>query len=166
MTPKTTRLVAAFLAAFVLLSAAPRVPGLLASLTDPAVTDLLGDVLLGAALLLTLVAWWVLRHRQAPARPAGARVLCRDRDVRPRTGRRPTGLGRRLREAARKGERPTELARRFGLAQDAVRLALGPGPASPAAPTGKSFRPRQPSLPARPKASAVPVRQTPYRALA
>ena len=130
-----------------------------------------GDLLLVAAASLTLLllTLLLLRHRaEAPrrrpaARPARAAVARRSADpVAPPS----SALSRRLREAARDGERVPEVARRFRLSQDAVRVAIGRAAPTPAAPTGKSFRSRQAVLPARPRATPVPSRRSPYKALA
>ena len=193
MTPMMRRLVAGFLATFVLLSLAPYAPeGIaLARRAVPVVAAALarlaqaggawlstldpggpaGDLLLVAAASLTLLLLTLLlrRHRaEAPrrrpaARPARAAVARRSADpVAPPS----SALSRRLREAARDGERVPEVARRFRLSQDAVRVAIGRAAPTPAAPTGKSFRSRQAVLPARPRATPVPSRRSPYKALA
>ncbi len=193
MTPMMRRLVAGFLATFVLLSLAPYAPeGLalarrLAPVAGAALARLAGsaagwlgaidltgpaaDLLLAAAasLTLALLALLLLRHRaEAPRRrsaPAAARTAVAR--ARPSSAEPvASALSRRLREAAREGERVPEVARRFRLSQDAVRVAIGRAAPTPAAPTGKSFRSRQPVLPAKPRATPVASRRTPYKALA
>jgi len=155
MTPKMFRLVLGFLAAFVLLSVAPHLVDLVRTFAEPAqaesLADLLGYVGVGA---ITAVSSIGLRRRLR-ARPP------RMRRVRP-----AQQLGLKLRQASREGVRAAELARRFHLSQDAVRTAIGRDGSSAAAPKGTSFRPRQAVLPAKPRAKALPMRQTPYRALA
>ena len=173
MTPKMLRLVLGFLAGFVLLSAAPRLPGALGGLADRAATDLVGDVLLATATALCgLLALVIVRRRRRPPAtrrhvrlrplPAGVRRAL----ARPPREPRPSDLGARLRQAARTGERVPQLARRFHLSQDAVRAAIGHGASGPAAPTGKSFRSRKASVPAKPRALPVAPQPSPYRALA
>ena len=191
MTPMMRRLVAGFLAIFVLLSLAPYAPeGLaLARRAAPVVgaalatvaafaggwlgtIDLTGpvaDLLLVAAagLTLTLLVLLLVRHRaEAPRRRAG-RPPARGAVAR-RAAAAPaiSMLSRRLREAMHGGERVPEVARRFQLSQDAVRVAIGRPAPSPAAPTGKSFRSRQPVLPAKPRATPLASGRNPYKALA
>jgi hypothetical protein len=155
MTPQMKRLVVGFLAAFVLLSVAPHLLEEADRLSDPATAESLSDLLGYVAAGLLAAVGSIALLRRLRARPRGARTL-----------RSALGLGRRLRQASREGARAPELARRFQLSQDAVRAAIGrDGPGS-AAPKGSSFRSRQGALPAKPRARAVPVRQTPYRALA
>ena len=71
-----------------------------------------------------------------------------------------------FRPAMHGGERVPEVARRFQLSQDAVRVAIGRPAPSPAAPTGKRFRSRQPVLPAKPRATPLASGRNPYKALA
>lgn len=191
MTPMMRRLVAGFLATFVLLSLAPYAPeglalvrraapvagaalarvagtaaGWLGSLdfTAPA-----ADLLLAAAasLTLALLGLLLLRHRAEAPRRRRASATRGTAVARTPAAAEPvaSALRRRLREAARDGERVPEVARRFRLSQDAVRVAIGRAAPTPAAPTGKSFRARQPVLPAKPRAAAVASRRTPYQAL-
>lgn len=125
------------------------------------------DALLATAAGLTLLLLVLLLHRHLTAAPVPARAT---RPTRRAVARRePEGgseLSRRLRDAARGGERVQDLARQFHLSQDAVRVALGRGAPTPAARGGKGFRPRQPSLPAGPRARPVAARPSGYRALA
>jgi hypothetical protein len=149
------RLVAGFLAAFVLLSMAPYLPEQLGRLADPVLLEALPDLVgYAAAALLASVGAIVLVRR---IRTTPRRV----RTVRP-----AQHLGLKLRQASREGAKAPELARRFQLSQDAVRTAIGRDGSSSAAARGSSFRPRQAALPAKPRARAVAVRQSPYRALA
>lgn len=191
MTPMMRRLVAGFIAAFVLLSLAPYAPEGLALVRRAApvagatlarvagtaagwlgAIDLTGpatDLLLAAAasLTLALLALLLRRHRaEAPRRRSGARPS-RTALARTPAAAEPvaSALSRRLRQAARDGERVPEVARRFRLSQDAVRVAIGRPAPTPAAPTGKSFRARQPVLPAKARAAAVTSRRNPYKAL-
>lgn len=175
MTSKTFRLVAGFLAVFVLISVAPAVPDFLANLnglpaiTIPAVSDSLLVAIAGAVLLLGLL---VLRRRQRQAHAAAQPVTSRSRALaRPsaeqplkrampeHSGPYPTiasPLQIRLRAAVDKGERIPALARRHNISIDAVRAAVGASVAhAPAGRPSTSFRPSAPSLPAKPKAKAV-----------
>lgn len=176
MTPKTLRLVLAFLAGFTLLSALPRLPEIMAgarrlAATLPPVTlpapDQLGDALLGtAAGLLTLLLVLIARRRPATAPTrAAAPGRMRRAVARARAAGRASELGQRLREAARAGARVPDIARQFQLSQDAVRAAIGRSVPGPAAPEGKKFRARQSSLPARPRATPVARGRNPYKAL-
>jgi hypothetical protein len=153
-----TRLVLGFLAAFVLLSVAPHLPGLIAALSDPDLTDQLGDLLIYAAggIVLSVVCIHLLRR--------GWRAPRVRRAAAPKAS--GSSLGIQIREASRRGAQVPELARRFRVSQDAIRAATGRDGSTRAAPKGSSFRPRQPALPAKPLATAVAVRRTPYRALA
>jgi hypothetical protein len=152
----------------------PRLPGALGGFADRAVTDLVGDVLLATATVLCgLLALVIARRRRQAAPPrggtAGAALSLagvRRALARPPREPRPSDLGVRLRQAARTGERVPQLARRFHLSQDAVRAAIGHCASGPAAPTGKSFRSRKASLPAKPRALPVGPQPSPYRALA
>ena len=66
MNPELFRLTTGFLIALVLLSYAPALPGLLQNLTPPAMSEQLGDVLLGTAAVLTLgLLLLVVRRRRA-----------------------------------------------------------------------------------------------------
>jgi hypothetical protein len=181
MSPRILRLVIAFLAGFVLLSLLPALPDALTALErlpDPAP---LGDILLGiTAGLCSVLLVIVVRRRKAGYRQAHAfqQALARQPAVRAPTtavARRPQGaaveparseLETRIRCGARKGERLPALARRHGLSIDAIRTALGEPRSAPAASRGSSFRSRQQSVPAARSAAAIPVRRTPYRALA
>jgi hypothetical protein len=157
VTPQMLRLVLGFLAAFVLLSVAPHLPGLVAALSDPALTDRLGDLLLYAAggLALSILSIHLLRRLGAL------------RVERPRVpGVAGSNLGLRIRQASRHGARVPVLARRFRLSQDAIRVATGREGSTRAAPKGSSFRPRQPALPTKPRATPVAARRTPYRVIA
>ena len=155
MTPKMFRLVLGFLAAFVLLSVAPHLPDLVGGLSELAQTEVLANLLgyLGVGAFTAMASIALLRRLGA-------------RPPRIRRGRPARQLGLQLRQASREGARAAELARRFHLSQDAVRTAIGRDGSSAAAPKGTSFRSRQAVLPAKPRAKALPVRQTPYRALA
>lgn len=155
MTPQMKRLVVGFLAAFVLLSVAPHLPRLADRLLDPALAESLSDLLGYVAVGLFAAVGSIALRRRLQAR------LRRARAFRP-----AQGLGQRLRQASREGARAPELARRFQLSQDAVRAAIGRDGSASAAPKGTSFRSRQAALPVKPRARAVAVRQTPYRALA
>jgi hypothetical protein len=75
-------------------------------------------------------------------------------------------LQAKIRLGAKKGERAPALARKHSLSVDAIRLAIGDPLPAPAVRRGRTFRPRQPSLPAAAPARALPARRTPYGALA
>lgn len=183
MTPKTIRLIVGFLAAFVLISVAPAIPDFIATLDDgnglqlPAITDSTLIAIGGAVVLLGLV---VLRRQQrqvraaqpvtrgsshAVARPSADQPL--KRSMPEHSGPYPTiasPLQIRLRAAVGKGERIPALARRHSLSIDAVRAAVGATAISaPAARPSTSFRSPAPSLPAKPRARAVPRRASHYQ---
>ncbi len=176
MNPKTIRLVAGFLAVFVLISVAPAIPGFIANLdripplTIPAISDSLLVAIAGAVLLLGLL---VLRRRQRQraAQPVTSRshALVRPSADKPlkrampdHSGPYPTiasPLQIRLRAAVDKGERIPALARRHNISIDAVRAAVGASAAhAPAGRSSTSFRAPAPSLPAKPRAKPVPQR--------
>lgn len=184
MSTKTIRLLAGFLAGFVLLSYAPALPELIAKLDVgnglqlPAVTDTTLMVIGGLVALLGLVVMH-RRQRQALAqpipRPSPSRALARPSAEQPlrrampeHSGPYPTiasPLQIRLRAAVEKGDRIAVLARRHNLSIDAVRLAVGTTATSsssePRAST--SFRSHAPSLPAKPKARPVAQRGSSYQ---
>jgi hypothetical protein len=184
MNSKTVRLVAGFLAVFVLISVAPAIPGFIAkldglpSLTIPVVSDSLLIVIAGAVLLLGLL---VLRRRQqhraaqpvtsrsrALARPSAEKPL--KRAMPEHSGPYPTipsPLQIRLRAAVDKGERIPALARRHSISIDAVRAAVGASVAhAPAGRPSTSFRAPAPSLPAKPKAKPIPQQVNRYHVTA
>lgn len=75
-------------------------------------------------------------------------------------------LQARIRQSAKKGERAPALARKHSLSVDAIRLAIGDPLPAPAVRRGRTFRPRQPSLPAAAPGRAGAAARTPYGALA
>ncbi|MBZ5621608.1 MAG: hypothetical protein LAQ69_23195, partial [Acidobacteriia bacterium] len=106
MTPKMLRLVLGFLAAFVFLSVAPYLPGLVDALNDQALTDQLGDLLiyLAGGVAVAVVSIYLLRRQRAP----------RVKRVRaPRAAQ--SNLGLLIRQASREGTSVPDLARRFRL---------------------------------------------------
>lgn len=184
MTTRMTRLLAGFLAGFVLLSYAPALPGLIARLDDgnglqlPAISDMTLLVIGGCVALLGLLL--VRRrqrqaHAQPVARPADSRALARPSAEQPlrrampeHSGPYPTiasPLQIRLRAAVEKGDRIPVLARRHSLSIDAVRMAVGTSAtsSSPAPRASTSFRSNTPSLPAKPKARPVSQRRNHYQ---
>ena len=180
MNPRILRLVAGFLAGFVLLSLLPALPDLLRAARTLPSPDQVGDLLLATAAGLCVLLLVVLMRRRLVAarrdRSAGgatrAPLPARLATPSTRTSGAVAGPGRlselqaRLRAAARKGERVPALARRHGISVDAVRTALGQNPPAPAARRGSSFRGRQQSVPAGRSARALPSGRTPYGALA
>ena len=167
MTPQMIRLVAGFLAAFVLLSAAPSLPAAGAWLADPA----LGDVVLamlpytGAALLAAVGAIALLRRRRRrAATPAGGGRSPAPARRRAQPQPAASAFAEEIRQAARRGARAPELARRFRTSQDAIRVVLGREGAPSAAPAGSSFRARQAALAPRPAARALPPARNRYHA--
>ncbi|HTS87713.1 MAG TPA: hypothetical protein VMG41_04410 [Gemmatimonadales bacterium] len=156
MTARTVRLVAGVVGILVLISYAPSVSDLTAALGDPTTQSQLGDLLGFAALAAGLSVVTIGTRRR----------LVRRRKA-PRSPRRDTGLGMRIREATRATGTPRvpELARRFGTSQDAIRIALGRTP-TPAGAGGTSFRNRQ-QTPRQQRATGTAVaRPRAYRALA
>jgi hypothetical protein len=184
MNARILRLVLAFLAGFVLLSFLPLVPGLLGGVNLSGSADELGDVLLTAALALSVTLLVVVmrrrmrRARRAPAATAAKRVATRPshalatrtRAAGPRAMTINQGplspLTQKIRAGSQSGERIPAIARRHSLAVDAVRVALDRGPSSPAARPGSSFRSRQASVPAPTRTKALSGRRNPYAALA
>lgn len=137
MTPQMVRLLAGFLAAFVLVSLASKLPDTAAVLSRPGLLAEAGSLLLwvAAGLLIPIGAVIAWRRLHGLARRRAARS--------PSGGDLPT----RIRRAAQGGTGVPRLAREFRLSQDAVRVALGQhGTASPAASPGTSFRGRQATL--------------------
>lgn len=185
MTPKTIRLVGGFLAVFVLISVAPAIPEFLRTVdgfptvTMPAIGDSILLAIGGAVVLLGLL---VLRQRQKHARSVPQPVARRHALVRPsadkplrrampeQSGPYPTiasPLQIRLRAAVDKGERVPVLARRHNISIDAVRAAVGASAAhSAAGRPSTSFRAPEPTLPAKPRARAVPQRVSRYHVTA
>lgn len=170
MTPQMIRLVAGFLAAFVLLSVAPALPVAVALLQDPILTEVWNDMLpfvLGGVVLATvsIVLLRAVANRpakpvrpSAPSRPSHSPVPARVSRSEPKLAISPLAL--EIRQAAREGGRVPELARRFRTSQDAIRVVIGREGVHSAAPEGSSFRPRQAPLPARPVAKALPLSRT------
>jgi hypothetical protein len=166
MTPQLTRVVAGFLLAFVLLSLAPQLPGLVTTLRDPALAAVVEQMwwlaAVGAAVGVVAIA--AVRRRaqrssaRAPRRPDTARGPA------PRRSDAPSALSQQIRDAARRGGSVPDLARRFRLSQDAIRAAVRGDRSGAAGPRGTSFRSRQEPLPARPSPKALPSRRTPYTA--
>lgn len=182
MNRRQFRLVAGFLAAFVLISVAPVLPDLTTPFSiggiridvNAPLADGVGELLLTLAGGLVLAAVIIagrraLRARRAPSRRTVGRpsqaVASRARAERP-VAIRESALTLQLRKEAERGIRVPELARTFGLSQDAVRGALGRRVTAPAAPGGSSFRSRKSVTPAKPAARAIATRRTPYQALA
>lgn len=142
MNPRLLRLLAGFLAAFVLLSYAPAIPGLMRDFRWPTGLRQPGDILLAVAAALTLVLLLlVLRRRRLAPRPV-------HRPTRPAGPPPASALLGELRRRAELGERVPELARRYRLSQDAVRVAVGGRTPSPAARAERVSRARQRALPA------------------
>ena len=90
---------------------------------------------LAAVLTLVLVVSMTRRHvvhrRSAPAtaaRHARGLAVARASDRIVARPRKDDSLGARIRQAALQGERSSALARRFGLSQDAIRIATGRRP--------------------------------------
>jgi hypothetical protein len=90
---------------------------------------------LAAGLTLVLVVSVTRRHvvqrREAPAttaRHARGLAVARASDRIVARPRKDDSLGARIRQAALQGERSSALARRFGLSQDAIRVATGRRP--------------------------------------
>jgi hypothetical protein len=160
------RLVAGFLAVFVLLSAAPALPEAVALLQDPVLTEVWNEmlpfILGGVALAIGSIALLrAARHRpakpvrpSAPARPSRPPLPARVSRSEPKLAISPLAL--EIRQAARQGGRVSELARRFRTSQDAIRIVMGREGVHSAAPEGSSFRPRQAALPSGPVAKALP----------
>lgn len=195
MNPKMFRLVVAFLGGFILLSLLPAMPGMLSALQslppiDASLIAQAGDLLLGATALLCAALLVIsVRRRRVTGRKHGfARALAeqtsrhamvqpaarmsqtapRAKAAEPTTAvsRPDSELQARIRQGARKGERAPALARKHCLSVDAIRLAIGEPLPAPAVRRGRTFRPRQSSLPAAAPARALPARPTPYGALA
>lgn len=184
MTPKTIRLLAGFLAGFILLSLAPELPGFIAGLDDgrglelPAISNATLIAIGGCVALLGLM---VAHRRQRLARmqprvrPASNYAVARPSVEQPlrratpeHSGPYPTipsPLQIRLRAAVEKGERIPVLARKHSISIDAVRTAVGATATSstPAARTSTSFRGATPSLPPRPRSRPVPQGRTRYQ---
>jgi hypothetical protein len=162
MNPRLFRLIAGFLAAFVLLSYAPFVPDLVREFRWPAGILAPGDVLLAAAAALTLMLLLLVLRRRRLVPPSVRRP------VRPAGPAPASAMLGELRRRAEQGERVPALARRYRLSQDAVRVAVGGGPSSPAARAERVSRARQRALPAPVPRVHPPVRATapkPYRAI-
>lgn len=90
---------------------------------------------LAAGLTLVLVLSMTRRHvvhrREAPAttaRHARGLAVARASDRLVARPRKDDSLGARIRQAALQGERSSALARRFGVSQDAIRVATGRRP--------------------------------------
>lgn len=162
MNPRLLRLIAGFLAAFVLLSYAPAIPGLVRELRWPTGVRQPGDILPATAAALTLVLLLLVLRRRRLAPPAVRRP------ARPAGPPPASALLGELRRRAEQGERVPELARRYRLSQDAVRVAVGGGPSSPAARAERVSRARQRALPAPVPRVHPPIRAkapTSYRAI-
>ncbi len=162
MNPRLLRLIAGFLAAFVLLSYAPTILSRLRDVRWPAELEQPGAELVVTAAGLTLTLMLLLLRRRGMTPPAARRA------VRPAGPPPASALLGELRRRAEQGERVPELARRYRLAQDAVRVAVGGGPSSPAARAERVSRARQRALPApvpavHPRARASGPK--PYRAI-
>lgn len=161
MNPKLLRLTAGFVAAFVLLSYAPALPGLLRNASLPAVTMGENDALLGLAAALAMALLLMVRGRGAVAPPAATPARVSSASV-------ESALRAELRRAVAQGERIPAIARRHRLSQDAVRVAVGRGPSTPAAGPERVSRLRQRparALVAAGGAAPRPSRQTSYRAI-
>jgi len=154
MNPKLLRLTAGFLAAFVLISYAPALPDLLRGVSfAPALSDLLrgvsfpavrageNDALLGSAAALSLGLWLIVRRRQGLEAPVASHSRVGSASV-------ESALRAELRRAVEQGERIPAIARRHHLSQDAVRVAVGRGPSTPAAGAERVSRLRQGPVPA------------------
>jgi len=170
MTPKFVRLLMLFLAGFVLLSLIPYAPAAAARLQAlPLHVDLTGDAALGTAAGLAGLLLLLRLRRRTPA-PARSTAVARRKPGRAApaapAGLPMSALRARIRAAAGGGTRVPAVARELGLSVDAVRAALGRDQSAPAARPGRTFRPRQPSLPARPRATPVASGRKPYTALA
>jgi hypothetical protein len=179
------RLVAGFLAVFIVISVAPLLPampalavapfsiaGLRIDVTAPladGVAELLLTCAAGMVAAVTIIA---VRRRvlagRSPARGTRPGVaLARARATGERAVVvRESALTLQLRKEAERGVRVPELARTYGLSQDAVRGALGRRVSPPAAQGGSSFRGRKAVTPAKPAARAVVPRRSSYQALA
>lgn len=192
MSPKVLRMVIAYLGSFILLSLVPALPSVIKTFENlppmpTLVIDQLGDLLLGlTALLFTgLLVVSIRRRRRVGRAPGFEQVLAQQQSrcepvqpaarmsypARPEPSARiairtNSELQTRIRQGATKGERAPALARRHSLSVDAIRLAIGEPLPATAASRGRSFRPRQSSLPASPAARALPDRRTSYGALA
>jgi hypothetical protein len=162
MSPRLLRLLAGFLAAFVLLAYVPAIAGAARGLSLPGRIDIAwpGDDGLGAALALCLALLLVARRGRPVAR--SSRPPAQPAAVLP-----ASGLLIELRRSAEQGERVPALARRYRMSQDAVRVAVGRSPSSSAARAERVSRARQRALPApvpavhpRPRPSG----RTPYQA--
>ncbi len=162
MSPRLLRLLAGFLAAFVLVANAPAIAESARGLSLPGLINISwrGDDGLGAALALCLALLLVARRRRPATRPSRPAA-------RPVAASPAGGLLIELRRSAELGERVPALARRYRLSQDAVRVAVGRSPSSSAARAERVSRARQRALPApvpavhpRPSSS----RRTPYQA--
>lgn len=142
MNPRLFRLIAGFLAGFVVLSYAPVLPTLVGNIRMPSPAALPDGTGLAAAAVLTLTLLLLVVRRRRPAvRPVRSAA-------RPPSPPPASALLGELRRAADQGERVPALARRFRLSQDAVRAAVGAGPSSPAARAERVSRARQRALPA------------------
>lgn len=186
MNSKTLRLLAGFLAGFILLSLAPAIPDFIASVNSgtslqlPAITDTMLIAIGGCVALLGLV---VMHRRQRKVlaaqpitRPSQSRALARPSMQKPQQRSMPEHSGPyptiqsplqiRLRAAVEKGERIPVLARRHNISIDAVRTAVGASATSSPSPSraSTSFRSDAPSLPAKPRAKSVAHRGSAYPA--